>query len=90
MKIYQFKSALAEKGDKARLHCGVIAQEVIKVFKEEGLDPFRYSMVCHDVWYETMIDGETITSQTPKDGYKRKEQYSIRYEEMLGFIIATL
>ena len=39
MKIYQFKSAVAEKGDKARLHCGVIAQEVIKAFKEEGLDP---------------------------------------------------
>ena len=33
MKIYQLKSALKQKGDKARLHCGVIAHPQLKYSK---------------------------------------------------------
>ena len=91
MKIYQLKSALEQKGDKARLHCGVIAQDVIEIFKSENLDPFRYSVLCHEIWYEKEDkNGEKITSEEPKEGYERKEVYSVRYEELFAFIISAL
>ena len=91
MKIYQLKSALKQKGDKARLHCGVIAQDVIEIFKSENLDPFRYSVLCHEIWYEKMDkNGEKLTSEEPKEGYERKEVYSVRYEELFAFIISAL
>lgn len=62
---YQFKDSVAEKGKKARLHSGVIAQRVIKVFNAHGLDATRYGLLCHDTWDaedwdETIIDKEAV------------------------------
>lgn len=37
--MFRFKDAVAAKGDNARLHYGVIAQNVETAFKNEGLDP---------------------------------------------------
>lgn len=48
--IYRWKEAIAEKGDKARHHAGVIVQDVMAIFEAEGLDPFAYGMVCYDEW----------------------------------------
>ena len=41
------------KGDDARIHVGVIAQEVEQAFVEGGLDPRRYALFCED----TLEDG---------------------------------
>ena len=91
MKMYKLKASIETKGkDNARLHCGVIAQDAIEIFKSENLDPFKYSVICHDIWYETMIDGEKVNSDKPKDGYERKEQYAVRYEELFAFIVSAL
>jgi hypothetical protein len=48
IKKFRFKDAVAEKGDKARIHVGVIAQEVEAAFAAEGLDAARYGVLCHD------------------------------------------
>lgn len=46
---YQFNEAIAEKGDGARVHYGVIAQEIERMGIEEGIaDPFRYAFLCRD------------------------------------------
>jgi hypothetical protein len=51
-KTFKFKSAIASKGsDKARIHCGVIAQDVEAAFKAENLDPTRYGIFCSDKYY---------------------------------------
>ncbi len=48
-RVFQYRAAIAEKGeDKARLHFGVIAQEVVAAFRSEGLDAFRYGVVGSD------------------------------------------
>lgn len=48
---YQFKDSAFEKGpDGARLHFGVIAQQVQEAFEAEGLDAFRYGLLCFDEW----------------------------------------
>ncbi len=47
--VYQWLASVEEKGeDKARLHVGLIAQEVEAVMKRHGLDPWRYGFMCKD------------------------------------------
>lgn len=49
-KVFRFKDALAKKGEAARLHVGVVAQQVAEAFASEGLDAARYGLFCHDSW----------------------------------------
>ena len=53
IKKFRFTDAVAAKGDDARIHVGVIAQEVEQAFVDEGLDPRRYALFCED----TLEDG---------------------------------
>jgi hypothetical protein len=50
---FKFKHAVANKGDEARIHVGVIAQDVQSAFAEEGLDAADYGVFCSD----TLEDG---------------------------------
>ena len=58
-KVFQFRDAVAKKGaDSARLHVGVVAQEVLEAFSAEGLDATRYGLLCYDKWddeYEDVV-----------------------------------
>jgi len=83
VKKFRFKDAVMAKGDSARIHVGVIAQEVVAAFQTEGLDPMRYGVVCHDQW----------NAELDENGAEIKpagERYGVRYEELLAFIIAAL
>ena len=86
---YRFRDAVAEKGDAARIHVGVIAQDVIAAFEAEGLDAQRYSIVCYDEWEARPevigADGEILEPAT-----EAGNRYGIRYEELLAFIIAAI
>lgn len=48
VKKFRFKDAVQAKGDAARIHIGVIAQEVKLAFEAEGLDAHRYGIFCSD------------------------------------------
>ena len=49
--FYKWLCSIEEKGEQdARWHSGMTVQRAIDIFKEEGLDPFAYGAVCHDVW----------------------------------------
>jgi len=76
MRKYRMISSVEEKGDDARIHVGIIAQDLEKAFADEGLDAGRYGMFIK----ETTIndDGEEQTA------------YAIRYNELLAFIISTI
>ena len=92
VRIYQTNEAIEKKGeDDARLHCGMIAQDVKIAFEEEGLDGFRYGLLCSDTWWDGEDeDGNIVSESVPVDGYEKKTQLSIRYSELLAFIISTL
>lgn len=67
-KVFQFKDAVEKKGGDARIHVGVIAQEVKAAFESEGLDASRYGLFCHDAWedeYEdvTVVDQPEVTDE---------------------------
>ena len=90
VKKYKYKDAVAAKGsDAARIHVGVIAQEVVAAFAAEGLDATRYALLCHDEWetVEEVLndDGEVVTP-----GLEAGDRYGVRYDEMLAFIISAL
>jgi len=48
IKKFRFKDAVEAKGDDARIHVGVIAQEVAEAFVNAGLDPYCYGLFCED------------------------------------------
>tara|TARA_R100000808_G_C2119967_1_gene131496 strand:- start:216 stop:1223 length:1008 start_codon:yes stop_codon:yes gene_type:complete len=77
LKKYKYKNSVTDKGNKARIHFGIIAQELQDAFSSEGLDAYDYSMFCSDTW----------TDQTTGE---EKTQLGIRYTELLAFIIAAI
>lgn len=83
IKSYRFKSAVAKKGELARIHFGVIAQEVEEAFKAENLDADRYGIFCYDEWKDEFDgDGNIIKAAG--------NRYGVRYEELLAFVIAAM
>lgn len=97
---FRWRDAVAEKGDRARLHIGVIAQDVIAAFEAEGLDPFRYGIIVHtewdaegELWSEPVMaeDGSVIHEPVLlRPAVEAGDAFSIRYEELLAFIVAAL
>ena len=99
-KVFQFKDAVEKKGSDARLHVGVIAQQVIEAFKSEGLDAYRYGLLCYDKWEEEYEDVEVVDvpevvaedgTVTPAQTHIEHrlvtpagDRYGIRYEEALA------
>ena len=104
VKKYRFRDAVAEKGDRARIHVGVIAQDVQAAFEAEGLDPFAYSVLCWDKWEAQ----EAVTRSWPAEyddagnlvratgseviepAREAGDRYGIRYDELFAFIIGAL
>jgi len=77
MRKFRWKSAVAEKGDNARTHFGIIAQDLQAAFAAEGLDAGDYAMFISSTW----TDEETGEERT---------RMGVRYSELLAFIIGAL
>lgn len=83
---YKLKASVDEKGDKARRHIGVIAQDIKAAFEKHGVDPFEYGILCFDeeaateAVYFTDDDGKKVLAQAAQDAHSG---YTVRYEEML-------
>ena len=129
MRKYRWIERVQQKGDDARIHVGVIAQDLRDAFTAEGLDAGRYGMfVSETVWedsvevpaveaadavYETQTDEEgnetqvliseaieAVDSYTDVNHYWTEEEapdtavartkMSVRYSQLLAFIIAAL
>lgn len=95
LRKYQRTEALELKGDDARLHFGIIAQDLEQAFADEGLDANRYAMFLEDTWYVTEEDGEIfpVLEAVPeelRESAIQKSLKGIRYEQLLAFIIAAI
>lgn len=73
---YKFNDAVREKGDAARIHFGIIAQDVKQAFEDEGLVAEDYAMLCYDEWEAS-------------DDQPAGNKYGVRYDELLAFILAA-
>ena len=77
LKKFRWKSAVEEKGDNARIHIGIIAQDLQTAFQAEGLDAGRYGMFVSETW----TDPETN---------EERSRMGVRYSELLAFIISAI
>jgi len=73
LRKYRWKSAVEEKGDEARIHFGIIAQDLEQAFIDEGLDAGRYGMFIRGEWYEAEVE-KTRTVEND-DGTETTETY---------------
>lgn len=89
IRAFKFNDAVEDKGDGARIHFGVMAQEVRDAFVAEGLDANQYALFCYDEWQEVpeKRDAEGNITQEYRPAGNR---YGIRYEELLAFVISAL
>ncbi len=93
LKKYKLNDSVLKKGNNARIHIGVIAQDVRDAFLSENLDPHSYALFCYDEWDESpeIIEEDEDGKLIVKQHYiAAGSRYSIRYEELLCFIIAAI
>jgi hypothetical protein len=87
IRAFKFNDSVAEKGNAARIHVGVLAQEVVAAFAAEGLNAKDYALLCYDEWgdaYEVDAEGNQYLAKPAGN------RYGIRYEELLAFVLAAL
>ncbi len=75
-KTFRWRDKVVEKGDKARTHTGIVAQEVKSAFEAEGLDATKYGLFISDTW-------------TNDDG-KEQTRLGVRYPELFSFIFSSI
>ena len=56
LRKFRWKSAVAEKGEAARTHFGIIAQDLQAAFEAEGLDAGDYAMFISSTWWEHQVE----------------------------------
>ena len=76
LRKFKLNSAVDIKGDDARIHVGIIAQDLKAAFEAEGLDAGEYGMFTES----TGIDGFGV----------ERTALGVRYSELLAFIIAAI
>ena len=71
---FKFKEAVTDKGEGARWHVGLVAQQVMEAFEAHGLDAFELGLLCFDEWGDEFDeDGNEIVSAG--------SSYGVRYSE---------
>jgi len=98
-KTFRWKDKVVEKGDNARTHTGVIAQDVQAAFTAEGLDAGDYALFISSTGWETQTevpaveaveevtdeDGNVTTEAVEaKDAYTRTDTYDTEAEAPEG------
>ena len=76
LRKFRWQSAVASKGDDARIHFGIIAQDLQDAFTAEGLNAGDYGMFISSTWTD--------------DEGNEQTRLGVRYSELLAFIIAAI
>jgi hypothetical protein len=67
LKTFKFNDSVAKKGENARIHFGVIAQDVKAAFEAQGLDANKYGVFCSD----------TLPNGTVRLGVRYEELFAL-------------
>jgi len=70
-KTFKWNDSVAEKGDSARTHAGVIAQDVEQALTDAGLSAGDYAFFISSTWWETQTDipaVEAVDAVLDEDG----------------------
>ena len=63
LRSFKWKDSVAKKGDDARIHFGIIAQDLQDAFTAEGLDAGRYAMFISSTWWETQTEVPAVEAE---------------------------
>lgn len=102
--LFKFNDAVDLKGDRARWHVGVKAQQVISILESHDLSWQDYGFICYDEWEAAEEIIETWEDELDPDGNLIKPAgsviiqhaqeagnlYAVRYDELSMFILNAL
>lgn len=91
MRKFRWKSKVTKKGENARTHFGIIAQDLQDAFTAEGLDAGDYAMFISDTWWEKEISVDAVEADE-ENGIEAKDAYTymdIKEEETEGYTEKT-
>jgi hypothetical protein len=103
-KTFKWNDSVTEKGDAARTHTGVIAQDVQQAMTDAGLDAGDYAFFISSTWWETQTDvpaveavaevldedGNVVTEAVEaQEAYTRTDTYDTAEEAPEGAIERT-
>ena len=88
-KTFKWNDKVEAKGDAARTHTGVIAQEVQSAMTDAGLDATNYAFWCLDTWWETQTEVPAVEADEENgieaaDAYTRTDTYDTAEEAPEG------
>ena len=101
MRKFRWRESVAKKGDDARIHFGIIAQDLQAAFAAEGLDAGDYAMFISSTWWETQTEvpaveavaevldeeGNVVTEAVEAvDAYTRTDTYDTQEEAPEGAV----
>ena len=66
-KTFKWNSAVEAKGDNARTHTGVIAQQVETAMSDAGLDAGNYAFFISTTWWETQTEVAAVEADEEND-----------------------
>jgi len=78
LRKFRWIDAVQTKGDDARIHFGIIAQDLQAAFEAEGLDAGRYAMFISGTWWETQTEVAAVEATEDAkavDAYTRTDTY---------------
>ncbi len=89
---YRFNEAVKAKGDDARWHISLIAQQVRDAFAARGIDALAIGLLCYDEWDATEEvpgtpevrddEAEVVTPAYPAvPAREAGSRYGLRYDE---------
>jgi hypothetical protein len=90
LRAFKWSEAVERKGDAARWHFGVMAQEVRDVFAEHGLDAHEYALFCYDEWSESPEVRDPETEEVIQPFRPAGNRYGVRYDQLLAFVLSAI
>ena len=88
-KTFKWNDSVAENGDNARTHAGVIAQQVETAMSDAGLDAGNYAFFISTTWWEKEVEVAAVEANEKKlieaqDAYTRTDTYDTKDEAPEG------
>jgi ribosomal protein L9 len=73
LRKFRWIDAVEKKGDDARIHFGIIAQDLQAAFEAEGLDAHRYAMFMYNEWWEHDVEVPAVKAVEAQDAVYDEE-----------------
>ena len=88
LRAFKSNDAVELKADGARIHFGIVAQELKAAFEAEGLVAENYGVLCHDTWEARPAGPDANGVMLP--AREAGDRYGVRYVELYAFILCAL